>query len=300
GKALAFWVIGLHQNVSAFQLEAHRAGIMAFTELGRAAECLAAAARSRPPRPRPTGPALSPRTIPAPGTGPVVWDEYDAKRLLADFGLPVVDEAAIDSVEEALAVARDWGWPVVVKRLLPGEAHKSEKGLVVMDLFDEASLRRAFDRIRTRTGAPGRIVVQRQVRPDYELIAGYIDAPGFGPAVMLGRGGIHAEVEPDVAFDLAPLGRDRALALMGRLRAGKLFDGPRGVAPLDREALADLVCRLGELGLSRPDIVQIDVNPVAVVKGRPIALDATIVTGVPSGVGVGLSEPVGAPRPAVE
>ncbi len=284
GKALAFWVIGLDQNVSALMLQAYQAGIMAFTELGRAAECLAAAARYRPPRPRPEDPAASPRTIPAAGTAPVIWDEYEAKRLLADGGVPVVDEALIDSVEDALAAARDWGWPVVLKGLPPGEAHKSEKGLVELNLVDEASLRRAFDRIQARMGGPGRIVVQRQVRPDYELIAGFLDDPGFGPVVMLGRGGIYAEVDPDVAFDLAPLDRDRALALMGRLRVEKLFDGRRGVAPLDRGALADLICRLGELGLSRPDVSQVDVNPVAVVNGRPIALDATIVTGAQSGV----------------
>jgi len=212
----------------------------------------------------------------------------------------VVDEAAVDSIDGALAACRDWGWPVVLKGLLPGEAHKSEKGLVELNLFDEDSLRRAFDRIQTRMGAPGRIVVQRQVRPDYELIAGYLDDPGFGPAVMLGRGGIYAEVEPDVAFELAPLDRDRALALMGRLRVGKLFDGRRGVAPLDQEALADLVCRLGEVGLSRPEIAQIDVNPVAVVKGRPIALDATIVTGAGTGVVPDETETVRPPGQALE
>jgi len=84
-------------------------------------------------------------------------------------------------------------------------------------------------------------------------------------------------LEPDVAFEMAPLDQSRALAMLDRLRGARLLDGYRGMPPLDREALARLVCCLGDLGASLPAITQIDVNPVAVESGAPLALDASVI-----------------------
>jgi acetyltransferase len=217
--------------------------------------------------------------LPPDGPDAGVWDERDAKQLLARAGVPVVDEAVVESADQAVQAAENFGWPVVLKGLLPGQVHKSEQGLVVLDVCDTEGLARNFARISSDMDGRGRIVVQPQVRPDYELIAGYLVDPGFGPCVMAGRGGVLAEVEPDVAFDLAPLDAERALALLDRLRARNLFEGKRGANPLDRRTMADLLVRLADLGTAHSRIIQIDVNPVAVVRGRPLALDATVIVG---------------------
>jgi acyl-CoA synthetase (NDP forming) len=277
GKQIAVWVIGFPENVHALQIEAQRAGLKTFTELGPAVKSLAAAAEYRPVRPASVRPEPAPQDLPLTGPGPGVWDERRAKELLAKAGIPVVAEKLVASADDALEAAREFGWPVVVKGLPPGEAHKSEQGLVVLDVCDPTGLARVFGLIQERLAGRGRIVVQPQVRPDYELIAGFLRDPGFGPCVMVGRGGVLAELDPDVAFDLAPLDPGRALALLDRLRARGLFSGRRGALPLDLEAMADLLVRLADLGVAHHDITQIDVNPVAVVQGRPIALDATVI-----------------------
>ncbi len=275
GKHIAMWVIGLNEPVSALQIKAQRAGIKTFNELAQAARCLATVANHRPRRPAPVRP--EPADLPLTGPGPGVWDERDAKQLLAGAGIPVVAEKLVASAEEAQEAARELGWPVVVKGLPPGEAHKTEQGLVALDVSDPAGLSRVFQEIQERLAGQGRIVVQPQVRPDYELIAGFLHDPGFGPCVMVGRGGVLAELDPDVAFDLAPLDPERALALLDRLRAKNLFAGKRGALPLDRQAMADLLIRLADLGIAHRRITQIDINPVAVVRGRPLALDAMVI-----------------------
>jgi acetyltransferase len=278
GKRIALWIIGLGENASDFQIQAQQTGVKTFTELGQAARCLAATI-APPPRPASRRPEPPAGDLPLAGPDAGVWDERDAKQLLARAGIPVVDEAVVESVDQAVEAARGFGWPVVLKGLLPGEVHKSEQGLVVLDVCDAEGLARNFQRITSDMAGRGRIVVQPQVRPDYELIAGYLVDPGFGPCVMAGRGGVLAELEPDVAFDLAPLDADRALALLDRLRARNLFEGKRGANPLDRRAMADLLVRLADLGTAHREIIQIDVNPVAVVRGRPLALDATVIVG---------------------
>ncbi|MCB2227594.1 MAG: acetate--CoA ligase family protein [Desulfarculaceae bacterium] len=277
GKALAFWGLGLTEPMKEFEGQALAGGVPLFGEMARAVDCLAAAARwrksERAPRPPASGRALPGGLPPRKG----VWDEHDSKHLLAAWDIPVVAETATDELAAAQDAAAKLGWPVVLKGLLPGEVHKTEKGLVVLGVRGPEELAEQWERLREAMDGQGRILVQRQQRPDYELIAGYLRDPQFGPCVMLGLGGVLAELEPDVAFELAPLDHQRALAMLGRLRGAKLLEGYRGQAPLDREALAGLLCRLGDLGASQPGITQIDINPVAVEKGAPLALDASII-----------------------
>ena len=123
----------------------------------------------------------------------------------------------------------------------------------------------------------GRLLIQRQLAVDYELIAGFLRDDHFGPVVMFGLGGIFSELTRDVVFTLAPLSREEALRLIGRIKGKKLLQGYRGMVPLDEEAMADLLVNVGNLGLAAPRIEQIDINPLAVVKGRPVAVDATII-----------------------
>jgi acyl-CoA synthetase (NDP forming) len=125
-----------------------------------------------------------------------------------------------------------------------------------------------------------------------ELIAGLVRDPHFGPCVLLGLGGVLAEALGDVAFGLAPLDRASARRMIGRLRAAPLLERPfRGEPPVDADALADVLVALGDLGVERPDIESVDVNPLIVSAGRPIAVDALVVLGAE-----GAAEPL-VPRP---
>ena len=138
-------------------------------------------------------------------------------------------------------------------------------------------MQKAYEALSDKMRGQGRILLQRQVRTDYELIAGYLLDEQFGPCVMFGLGGILAELEPDVAFALAPLPREGALDLMNGIRARRLLKGFRGTAPIREDLMADLLVTLGDLGSAYPEIEQIDINPVAVSKGVPVAVDATVI-----------------------
>ena len=278
GKVIAFWALGLDGSIKQFEQAALAHRVPVYNELARAMESLAVAARftprgDLPPRPAPSGRALPGDLPPAQG----VWDEHQSKRLLAAWDIPCVEERLVESPAQAQEAAGQWGWPLVLKGLLPGEVHKTEKGLVALGLSSPSEVEAAWRRLDQAMEGKGQILAQRQMKPDYELIVGYLRDPQFGPCVMLGMGGVLAELEPDVAFDLAPLDPGRARALAGRLRASRLMKGFRGYAPLDLEALSRLICALGDLGASHSRISQIDINPVAVVAGRPLALDASLI-----------------------
>jgi acetyltransferase len=123
----------------------------------------------------------------------------------------------------------------------------------------------------------GILLIQKQIQGYPELIAGLIRDPQFGPCVMCGFGGVFTEVLADSVFAVAPINRVEALALIKRLKTRKLLDGFRGFAAVDRDTLADILVRIGELGLAYPQIKEIDLNPLIVSGGKPIAVDATII-----------------------
>lgn len=283
GKSMIIWVIGLREAVRQFRQDAETCGIPAHGELARAVECLAAAAEYRPAgsgAPKSAGkiPAIPPTV-----SGKLrenknrIWDEFDSKRLLEDCGIPVVEEKLVSSMKEALGVARTIGYPVVLKGLVPGQVHKTESGLVRLKLATAADLREAYREVKMRTGKNGRVLLQKQAAADYELIAGFLRDPQFGPCVMFGLGGIFSELQQDVVFAPADLSREKARKLFGRIKAGKLLRGFRGMVPLDENLMADILVRLGALGASCPEIEQIDINPLVVSKGRPTAVDATVI-----------------------
>ena len=168
------------------------------------------------------------------------------------------------------------GLPVVLKGLLPGDPHKTERGLVHMGITDRSLMERAFHHLQEQLNGQGRILIQKQVKGDYELIAGFLRDDQFGPCVMFGLGGILAELDPDVVFAMAPLDKARALRLMDRIRGRALLKGFRGMRPLDRDAMADILVSLGALGMACPEVQQIDINPFVVSGGIPLAVDANV------------------------
>ncbi len=123
----------------------------------------------------------------------------------------------------------------------------------------------------------GKILVQRQIEGGIELIAGMVRDPQFGPCVMLGLGGIFAEILKDTVFAVAPLSHKEALSMIERLKSQKLLDGFRNFAPVDRESLAKIIMNLGELGCSNPKIKEIDINPLIATKEKIVAVDASVI-----------------------
>jgi acetate---CoA ligase (ADP-forming) len=194
---------------------------------------------------------------------------HEARRLLEAYGVPLVTERRVDSIEAAVTAAQEVGFPVVVKSALPG-AHKTELGAVALDLRDEEAVCAAAQRI----GAP--LLVQPLVSGGVELLVGAVQDPVFGPLVALGPGGTLAELIGDAGFRLAPLTDVDAEELVSSGKVGVLVDGFRGAPPSDRRAVADVLLRIGLLAAEVPEVAEIDLNPVIAGPNGCVAVDARV------------------------
>jgi len=285
GKAVLFWLIGRRESTRLFRCEAQRCGMPVYGEISRAVECLSAAARFQ--RREGVEDIIDGNTVPLSeysqkefafrSTGERIWDEYDSKRLLAEWHIPVVEDKLVDTLSEAEKVAGDIGFPVVLKGLIPGQVHKTESGLVHLGIATRMELKDTYQKIQKKLEGRGRILIQRQVETDYELIVGFIRDDQFGPCIMFGLGGVLSEFQPDVVFALAPLKESEALELISSIRGSRLLQGFRGMAPLKREFVAQILVNLGNLGTAYSQIQQVDINPVVVNAGFPLAVDAAII-----------------------
>jgi acetyl-CoA synthetase (ADP-forming) len=207
--------------------------------------------------------------------------EADSKRLLASYGVPVVPDRNVPDADAAVAAAAELGFPVVVKLGGDAIAHKTERGLVRLELGDEVAVRDAAeDLLRRATPEDGdvHLLVAPMVRGARELIAGLHTDPQFGRCVMVGIGGILAEAVADVRFRLVPLDPVDAEEMIDELGTQALLGPFRGEPPVDRGELAATLLGLSALAVAEPDVVSVDVNPLIVVDGRPVAVDALVET----------------------
>ena len=205
--------------------------------------------------------------------------EADSKDLLRRYGVPVPSEAVAADAAAAVAAAERIGYPVAVKLCGPGIAHKTERGLVRLGVADAAAVERAaVDLLARATSEDGDVglLVSEMVSGNRELIAGFVRDPQFGPCVMLGVGGVLAEAVADVAFRLAPLTDVDAHELIDDLRSQALLGPLRGEPPIARDRLAELLTGLGRLATEDPAIRSVDLNPLIVAAGVPIAVDALV------------------------
>jgi acetyl-CoA synthetase (ADP-forming) len=207
--------------------------------------------------------------------------EHESKRVLADAGVPVLDERIVNTPDDAARAARELGadTSVVVKLCGEGVAHKTERGLVRLGLRGDDDVRTASRAVldaATPDDGDVSILVAPMVRGSRELIAGVARDPQFGACVMVGIGGVLAEALADVAFRLVPIERVDAEEMLGDLGSQALFGPVRGEPGVDRGAVVDVLVALSGLAEARPDITSVDVNPLVVVNGRPIAVDALI------------------------
>lgn len=213
----------------------------------------------------------------APAT--VTLSESASKALLAGYGVPVVAERLVDSAPAARRAGDELGYPVVAKLCGAAIAHKTERGLVRLGLGDGDALCAAVDSLldaATTSDGDVAVLVAPMVSGSRELIAGMVRDPQFGPTVLVGVGGVVAEALSDVAIRLAPIEPVDAHEMLDDLVAQPLLGAFRGEPPVDRDALVEILDGLARLAVERPDVHAVDVNPLIIVDGRPIAVDALV------------------------
>ena len=205
--------------------------------------------------------------------------EVESKAMLARHGVPVLAERLVATPTEAVTAADELGYPVVAKLCGAAIAHKTERGLVKLRLGDSASVERATAELlaagQPDDGVTG-VLIAPMVSGNRELIAGLTSDPQFGMAVMLGVGGVLAEAVADVAFRLVPLSRIDAEELIDDLVTQRLLGPFRGEPAVDRAKLVDVLVGLSAAAEADPSIVSADLNPLIVVGGDPVAVDALV------------------------
>jgi acetyl-CoA synthetase (ADP-forming) len=205
--------------------------------------------------------------------------EARSKQLLARYGVPVLDERTARDADSAASAAAAIGFPVVLKVCGDRIAHKTERGLVRLGLRDDAAVLDAAEELLAATrpqDGPVELLVAPMVRASRELIAGMHTDAQFGPCVMLGIGGVLAEAIADVAFRLVPLTPVDAEEMLDDLATGSLLEVFRGEPAVDRGAVASVLLALSRVAEAEPEVRSIDVNPLMIVDGRPVAVDALV------------------------
>jgi acetyl-CoA synthetase (ADP-forming) len=204
--------------------------------------------------------------------------EYESKDFLKSYSIPVTREILVRSREECKKAAHALGYPLVLKACSPHLAHKTEKGLVRVDIRGEQELILAFDDLTSRMeGHEKDILVQELIKGTRELVAGMTRDPQFGPCVMFGLGGIFTEILKDIVFRVAPLEKRDALDMTQEIKANKILGAVRGMPAADLDLLCDILVKVGEIGMDNEFIQEIDINPLILSGSKPIAVDALVV-----------------------
>jgi acyl-CoA synthetase (NDP forming) len=209
------------------------------------------------------------------------WSEHRAARFLAAHGIPVVPSALVTSPEQAADTAAAVGYPVVVKLAADGIEHKSDIGGVKIGLSSAAEVRAAYADVIAAGRAAGADVQGALVQPQraggIELLVGVVTDPAWGQVLAVGLGGVWVEILADTALCVLPVDRARVLQALRSLRGARLFDGPRGTAKADLDAVADAITAVADLAQRLGDRLEaLEVNPLLVRGSQVEALDALI------------------------
>ena len=205
--------------------------------------------------------------------------ELDSKTLLVDHGLPVLPERSVPTADEAVQAANELGYPCVMKLSGDHIAHKTERNLVRLSIGNaDQALDAATELLAAARPDDGdvTVLVAPMVASSREFIVGAQRSPEFGPVVMVGIGGIFAEALEDVAFRMLPATATDFDAMLDDLRTDALLEEFRGEPAVDRSGLVAVIESVASAMVARDDIVAIDVNPVLIRDGAPIAVDALV------------------------
>jgi len=205
--------------------------------------------------------------------------EEASKALLAPFGVPFLDERTVPDAAAAVAAASELGMPVVLKLNGDAIAHKTERGLVKLNLGSAEAVEAAANALlAAATPADGDVslLVAPMIASNREFICGASTDEQFGPTVLLGVGGILAEAIADVSIRLAPINRIDAEEMIEQLQTQDLLGAFRGEDAIDRTGLIDTLMALSAAITENADVASIDLNPVLIHHGAPIAVDALV------------------------
>jgi acetyltransferase len=209
--------------------------------------------------------------------------EFESKQLLATYAIPVNRTELASSPEEAQEIARHIGYPLAMKINSPDIGHKSESDGVQIDLRTDAELQEAFEKIvrgaerhNPEAEIHGVTLQPMSLRPDAELLIGAKQDPNFGPVILFGMGGIYAEIIEDRNIGLVPLNRLLAKRLIEGTKTFALLKGYRNLQPADLKLLEEMLVCLSQLVTDFPEISELDLNPVVVAAGKPLAVDARV------------------------
>lgn len=237
--------------------------------------------RERKPAANPILPAKHPEAARiirvALDAGQGALDEHQAKAFLAVYGVPVTREEIARTEDEAVKISTGIGFPVAVKACAWEIMHKSDRGLIELDVRTEEALREAFRSVRDAAGKPLPVLIQEMVASGREFVAGMTRFPGFGPCVLFGLGGVFTEALRDTAFRAAPLRPEEAEEMLADIRAKALLGEFRGLPAVDVPALAAILHAVGTIALLHPEIAEIDLNPIIIAGASPVVADALFV-----------------------
>ncbi len=204
--------------------------------------------------------------------------EYEAKQVLAAYGIPITKEVLAKDRDDLEKGLKKIGFPLVMKGCSADIAHKTEKGLIHVDIRTATEAKKAFrDIIAGMEGFEGGVLMQEMIKGRRELVMGMTRDPQFGPCVMFGLGGIFTEILRDVAFRRAPLEVRDAKEMMQEIKGHKILDAVRGMEAADQKLLADMLISVGRIGLDFDNVMEIDLNPVILSGAKPVVVDALIV-----------------------
>ncbi|CAJ36977.1 acetate--CoA ligase family protein [Methanocella arvoryzae] len=206
-------------------------------------------------------------------------NELEAKELLASYGITINAGQAVSSPTEAADAAAKLGFPVALKVLSDKISHKSDLGLVALNIASADCARGAYDRIITAARAldpEATAVVQTMAAPGREVIVGAKRDPQFGPIVLFGMGGVFVEVFKDVSIRVAPVDHQTAIEMIKEIKGYRMLTEFRGQKSVDIDALADVIVNISRLIMEREDILELDANPVMAYESGAIAVDARV------------------------
>ncbi len=285
-KPILFWLIGPEEGREPTRLALEEEELPTFYEIHRMVRVMASLFEESKRRVRRSEISQYSFQVPSPLQALArqagkqkkrILDEHESKNWLETLGLKVVKEVVIKDIDEAVQAANKIGFPVVLKGRIEGQIHKTEAGLVKLNLLNADQVKSAFQEMAGLKMKPESFLIQPMLKGNPELIVGITRDSQFGPAAMLGLGGVRAEVYKDVVFRLVPLNKDEILGMVSDLKGQALLKGYRGSKPVNMESLADWLIKLGWLAMTFEQIKEIDINPLLIVEGEPIAVDANII-----------------------
>lgn len=209
--------------------------------------------------------------------GQKTLSEYESRLVIESSGVFVVAASLVKTKEEAIREAERIGYPVVLKGCSADLSHKTEAGMVALNIADANHVERVFDELTAKAKNLDGILVEKMLRGNREFVIGLTRDSKFGPCVMFGLGGVFTEALQDVTFRVAPLTPNDAFEMMDDIKAKKLLGEFRGSPAVDRKALAQALVGVGNLGVQYDAITEIDINPLIIVGDKPVAADALVV-----------------------